>query len=375
MRVFKFFTISFLIALNLSCSKDNDKYKYASSVSEALSADKDSYKFSKAYKPINFTFPKDHGSHPDFQNEWWYYTGNLKDKDNNRYGYQLTFFRRNLDPTLKASNSNWRTNQLYSVHFTVTDVKNNKFYYTEKYSRASAGLSGAISNPYKVWLEDFKAEDIDNKTVINAKNGDVSIQLKLSPSKNIVLQGNKGLSQKSAESGNASYYYSITRLKSEGKFIINNQEFEVEGQSWLDREWSTSALSKNQIGWDWFSLQFDDNRELMLYNLRLKDGGIDPFSSGSYIDQSGKVFSLKRDDFKIEKTDYWVSNETKVKYPAKWKISVPKYNLNFEVEPHQNNQELLNSFIYWEGAVKIKGQNLSGNGYVELTGYNEEKND
>lgn len=374
MRVLKFFTISFCLALSLSCNKE-DKYKYASSVSEALSANKDSYKFTKAYKPINFSFPKDHGAHNDFQNEWWYYTGNLKDKNNNRYGYQLTFFRRNLDPDLKSAKSDWRANQLYSVHFTVTDVKNDKFYFTERYSRGSAGLAGVNASPYKVWLEDLKAEQIGEYTFINAKNSPVNINLKLKPIKPIVLQGNKGLSQKSGEAGNASYYYSMTRMETEGKFIINNEEFQVEGLSWLDREWSTSALSKNQIGWDWFSLQFDDNRELMLYNLRLKNGDIDPFSSGSYIDPSGKVFPLTKDDFKIESTSTWISPETKSKYPSKWKVEVPKYKLSFEVTPHQNNQELLNSFIYWEGAVKISGENISGNGYVELTGYNEAKND
>lgn len=348
----------------------NEDIKVSASVTSALSDTQGTENFSKADKPKTFIFPKDSGSHPDFQTEWWYYTGNLEDKNKNNYGYQLTFFRRALNSEDIKRDSKWKTNQIYFAHFTVSDIKNNKFYYAEKYSREGNELSGVNADPFNVWLEDWQAKEDKNGFVnIKADNSPVAIDLKVKSLKPVVLQGNQGLSNKSA--GNASYYYSLTRLDTQGSFYINNEKFDVKGLSWLDREWSTSALSKEQSGWDWFSIQLDDQRELMLYQLRLKNGGIDSYSSGCIIDKNGKLTNLKKDDFKIEVLDYWKSPTTNVNYPSKWKLDLPKYNLSMNVEPFINNQELNISFAYWEGAVKVTGDNVSGKGYVELTGYNE----
>lgn len=348
----------------------NEEIKVSASVTSALSDTQGTENFSKADKPKTFVFPKDSGSHPDFQTEWWYYTGNVEDKNKNNYGYQLTFFRRALNSEDIKRDSKWKTNQIYFAHFTVSDIKNNKFYYAEKYSREGNGLSGVNADPFNVWLEDWQAKEDKNGFVnIKADNAPVAIDLKVKSLKPVVLQGNKGLSNKSAS--NASYYYSLTRLDTQGSFYINNEKFDVKGLSWLDREWSTSTLSKDQSGWDWFSIQLDDQRELMVYELRLKNGGIDSYSAGCIIDKNGKLTNLKKDDFKIKVLDYWKSPTTNVNYPAKWKLDLPKYNLSMNVEPFIKNQELNISFAYWEGAVKVTGNNVSGKGYVELTGYNE----
>lgn len=345
--------------------------KVSASVVSALSETENTQNFAKADKPIKFEFPKDSGAHPKFQTEWWYYTGNLEDENKNDYGFQLTIFRRALSGELTKRKSDWQTNQIYFAHFTVSDIKNNKFYYAEKYSREGNNLSGASANPFHVWIEDWQMKENNDQSVnLKAENEPVSIDLNVKNLKPVVLQGEQGLSKKSAN--NASYYYSLTRLDTEGSFTINNEKFKVKGLSWLDREWSTSALSKQQSGWDWFSLQLDDNRELMLYQLRLKDGGIDSFSSGSIVDKSGKISKITKDDFKLQVLDYWKSEATGVNYPAKWKLDIPKYNLSLNVEPLINNQELNISFAYWEGAVKVTGNNnVTGKGYVELTGYNE----
>jgi predicted secreted hydrolase len=343
--------------------------KFGASFVSALSENEDNGKFARAAKIRKFSFPADSGPHPDFQTEWWYYTGNLTDKAQNRYGFQLTFFRRGLSPVPEKRTSGWGTNQIYFAHFTVSDIKNKKFYFSERFSRGGAGLAGAKPEPYHVWLENWDARQEGDSVSLKAENRPVSIDLKVKSLKPVALQGEKGLSRKSRD--NASYYYSESRLDTKGTIKIGTESFAVTGLSWLDREWSTSGLSKEQTGWDWFSLQFADNREIMLYQLRLKDGGTDPFSSGSLIEKDGRVIPLKKEDFNIKVLGYWKSPATKIVYPAKWRIAIPKYDLELTITPHQPDQELGTSFVYWEGAVQVTGKNINGNGYVELTGYNE----
>jgi predicted secreted hydrolase len=363
--------INILVILYISNKKSNE-IKVSASVVSALSDNKNTTNFSKADKKIKFEFPKDSGEHKNFQTEWWYYTGNLEDDNKNNYGYQLTIFRRALNNNIQKRNSSWNTNQIYFAHFTLTDVKKNKFYYDEKYGRNGAKIAGANYKPLHIWLEDWQIKEDKNGYInLKAENNNVGINLKVKPVKPIVLQGDNGLSKKSKN--NASYYYSLTRLETHGEIFVNNEKISVRGLSWLDREWSTSALSKEQSGWDWFSLQFNNNKELMLYQLRLKDGGIDNYSSGALIDEKGNIINLKKNDFKISVKDYWKSPNTNVNYPSKWEIQIPKFNLNLNIEPFINNQELNISFSYWEGAVKVRdnNSNVNGKGYVELTGYNE----
>ncbi|WP_372367850.1 lipocalin-like domain-containing protein [Candidatus Uabimicrobium sp. HlEnr_7] len=337
------------------------------SVGDALSSDS-TRGFLRADKPRIFTFPKDEGAHPKYQTEWWYYTGNLVTKKNRRFGFQFTIFRRAILPQKQQRKSPWVSNQIYFAHFAVSDISGKRFLHSERFSRGAMGLAGTQKNPTKIWIENWFIEN-SKQTHVVARTKEYSIDLKMTSLKEPVLNGKKGLSQKSSGKGNASYYYSVTRLQTQGAITLGNEKYEVTGLSWLDREWSTSVLGKEQIGWDWFSIQLNDSREIMLYQLRLKDNKIDPHSSGTFIFADGKYQPLKHGDFSITVLDHWLSPKSNIRYPARWKIEIPKYNLNLEIKPYLANQELLLNFAYWEGAVSVKGKGISGNGYVEMTGY------
>jgi len=334
--------------------------------------------FARALKPRRFTFPADHGPHPHFKTEWWYYTGNLASEQGRRFGYQLTFFRIALQPTPIKRDSAWAAHQIYMAHFAMTDPQTERFIHAERFSRAALNLAGAAADPFRVWLEDWSAigetaTGLPMRLVAGAEN--VAIDLRLASAKPPVLQGERGLSRKSAEPGNASYYYSLTRMPTVGEIRIDNQVFKVAGNSWLDREWSTSALGENQVGWDWFSLQLEDGRDLMYYQLRLRDGRADPLSSGVLVARDGTSQRLLRGDVQIEVLDYWVSPHSQARYPARWRLQVPDRQLDLEITPLLADQELQTTVRYWEGAVAVRGSSrgipVGGLGYVELTGYAE----
>lgn len=357
----------FIAVIVTSCG-DNRSAQETGNIAQSLSG-YDISGFKRVQMPRDFKFPKDFGPHPEYQTEWWYYTGNLADSSGRNFGYQLTFFRRALSSYEVDRESEWASNQIYFAHFALSDIENGEFYSSERWSRSALGLAGAETMPFRVWIDDWSVQGEGKSFKLKATDGSISINLLLKPAKPVVLQGDKGLSQKSQEPGNASYYFSQTRVDTSGRVIIDGQEFEVRGLSWLDREWSTSALGENQEGWDWFSIQLNDGREIMLYQLRLKDGGIDNYSSGSIVNKNGDLTPLKAADFEIEVLDTWKSSKTGIDYPSKWRISIPGHDIELNVVPLLQDQELLHSFIYWEGAVKISGEGFSGKGYVELTGY------
>jgi predicted secreted hydrolase len=332
--------------------------------------------FARALKPQKFSFPFDHGAHNLYRTEWWYFTGNLENPDGRKFGYELTFFRFALSAKPQSSRSVWRNNQLYMAHLTLTDVKENRFYTDERFSRAGNELAGAADNKYHVWLYDWSATaqgESDFPLRLRAKSDQFAIDLLLNTQKSPVLQGEQGLSRKSAEPGNASYYYSYTRLSTQGTLSIAGINHSVSGNSWMDREWSTSSLSKEQIGWDWFALQFSDNSELMFYQLRRKDGQQDSNSAGSFVLADSTKVPLKIQDVTIKVLDTWRSPHSRISYPSQWRLSVPSRKLEIDIVPLINDQELNVSFRYWEGAVRVdgtkNGKTVSGQGYVELTGY------
>lgn len=375
----KFLSILLLAVLFFSCEDKNVITDESGvSLSKAM-GDVESENFSKAIEKRKLVFPDDHGAHPDFRTEWWYFTGNLTSDDNRKYGYQFTIFRTALTKEKTERNSEWNSNQIYMAHFAVTDISNNKFYYDEKFSREGNNLAGVQINPFKVWLEDWQIVQTENKVffdlpVINlkAKTDKAEINFSLEAIKSIVLQGDEGLSQKGKQPGNASYYYSYTRLKTNGKIILDGKEFSVEGSSWMDREWSTSALSENQKGWDWFALQFDDNTEIMYYQMRKNDGSPDVFSKGVLVDESGKSQLIKKDDVILTVKDNWLS-PTEEKYPSGWRLQIPEKEIDLNITPAVKNQLMNVAVRYWEGSVEIKGTRsgsiINGRGYVELTGY------
>lgn len=339
--------------------------------------------FARATEPRDFAFPADHGPHPEYRTEWWYYTGNLEGKDGRHFGFQLTFFRTALARQATERESSWGTNQVYMAHFALTDVAGRQFHAFERFSREAQGLAGAQAEPFRVWLEDWSASAEPaggpaSVTRLRAREDTVAIDLLLGGDANgkpLALQGDRGLSQKGPEPGNASYYYSATRLPARGTVTIANDTYEVTGLSWLDREWSTSALREGLVGWDWFALQLDDGREIMLYRLRRKDGSTDPFSGGVIVAADGATEALSATDFTLRETGRWQSPHSGITYPSGWQISVPKGDLELNVEPYLADQELNLTVRYWEGAVRIEGTGgqgpVTGSGYVELTGYGD----
>ena len=323
-----------------------------------------------------FSFPGDHASHPEYRSEWWYFTGNLASEEGHQYGFELTFFRFALAPAVVERRSEWGTNQAWMAHLSLTDENQNRFVATERFSREALGLAGSTLGPFKLHIEDWSAESGGSELFplrLRAADEDGEIDLTLVPLKGPVAQGEDGFDRKGPEDGNASHYYSFTRLRTEGQFRVGDQEVSVTGLSWMDREWGTSALSDDLDGWDWFSLQLSDGRDLMYYRLRTSDGETSPFSGGSIVDTEGNRTALAADDVSLQILDYWQSDVTGSRYPVSWSLSIPKWQLGLEVRPLIQHQELDLAVRYWEGAIIAEGTELSpdvnGRGYLELTGY------
>jgi predicted secreted hydrolase len=346
----------------------------------AAAAPGDAAGFARADGPRPLVFPQDHGPHDDFRTEWWYYTGNLTAETGERFGYQLTFFRRALlSPEARINRpSDWAADQVYMAHFALTDVSGGAHRSFEKLERGAAGLAGAQTIPYRVWLDDWSVEEIaggsnGSPARLRASAEDIVLDLTLRDLKGPVLQGDGGYSRRGPEPGNASYYYSLPRIGTTGTVTVGGKTFDVDGLSWMDHEFSTSALGADQAGWDWFSLQLDDNSELMVFQLRRADGSPDGFSSGTLIASDGATQALGPGDFTLEPTGRWRSPRTGATYPAGWVLTVPAADLRLAVTPFLADQEMNVSYAYWEGAVEVggtkSGKPVSGSGYVELTGY------
>lgn len=344
--------------------------------------------FARVTEAREMQFPQDHGPHFDFQTEWWYYTGNLQAEDGRRFGYQLTFFRRGITPgVVEARNSDWATNQIYFAHFAITDEKKKTHNEAEIFARGAAGLAGASGEPFRVWIENWSAEELNadgSNVKLIADDGKMSLNLELNASKPPVVHGENGVSQKTEMLGNASYYVSFTRMPTQGTVRIKaddsrHETFQVTGNSWFDHEWGTTALGENAAGWDWFSIQLDDNRELMFFQIRNKDGSIELLSSGTLVEADGSTKYLKRDDVKITPQEFWTSNFSQGKYPSKWNVKSDVGNFDLTLTPLIADQEMRVSFTYWEGAVNVqgasKGKAVRGQGYVEMTGYGNARGD
>lgn len=351
--------------------KSTTGQRFQANITDALSGEGPNNLFKRAIDQHDFVFPTDYGPHPDFQTEWWYYTGNLKTSAEEHFGYQLTIFRRALSgkAQVEKGSSRWRTRQIYFAHFAISDIENQQFYSFEKFSRGALGLAGAESSPFRVWLENWQMTSDGDTVILQAQDGEVSLNLNLVSTKPIVLQGEQGLSQKGRGLGNASYYYSQPRINSSGTISIAGNRYEVEGVSWLDREWSTSVLERGATGWDWFALQLEDQTELMVFQIRTQNGSISPFSAGVFIAADSTTKKLRKSDFKIHNTSFWRSPQTDIIYPSGWDITIPSLDLSLSVTPMLPSQEHRHSFRYWEGAVKVSSQHTNGFGYVELTGY------
>lgn len=359
----------------LTQSSTPNRFQSTVSVTDAMGGDTIGYRRATEARP--FSFPADHGPHPEYKTEWWYVTGSLENGDTVPYGYELTIFRFALTPPDDSENTgstggrDWRTNQMYMAHFAVTNGADETFRAVERFARGGAGLAGAQADPFRVWIEDWSLTSTGNQTFpvrLQAQTDDASIDLIVRPEKRMVFHGNDGLSQKGPGTGHASYYYSYTRLATEGTMGTGGDTVQVEGTSWMDREWSTSALGPDQGGWDWFALQLDDGRDLMYYRLRNEDGAASRFSEGTLVAANGSTEPLRREDVTVDVLDTWTSPDGSRRYPVEWQIRIPSRDLDLHVESYLPNQEVDLSIRYWEGAVRVDGP-PSGRGYVEMTGY------
>jgi predicted secreted hydrolase len=332
--------------------------------------------YARAIEPRPFVFPEDHGPHPAYRTEWWYYTGNVATATGRRFGFQLTFFRLAQTPQAAPRASAWAASQVYMAHFAVTDVVGQRFHPAVRLVRGALELAGATARPFRVWSEDWAVDGDGTRTFpmrLQAAEGEVALDLLLEEGKPITRQGHQGLSRKGPEEGNASYYYSLTRLPARGSLRLGEERFTVTGLAWMDREWSTSALGADQIGWDWFALQLGDGRDVMIYRLRRRDGSVDPFSAGMIVDADGTGRYLGVADVAVDVLSWWTSPRGGTRYPARWRIAIPQEALTLEVVPLVADQEFAEPVRYWEGAVKVQGRagprTLEGHGYVELVGY------
>ena len=332
--------------------------------------------FAQVDRPREFLFPADHGPHNEYRTEWWYFTGNVNAGEERHFGYQLTFFRFRPRVEEQTGSSRWRTDHFYMAHFALTDIGNEKIHTFERFSRGAAGLAGASTGKLHVWLDDWSAAAGSRKTFplrIRAKEDGVALDLNLERGKAVVLHGEDGVSVKNDEPGNASYYYSYTRMPTDGRVSVGDKTYMVRGNSWMDREWSSSALGEEQLGWDWFSLQLSNDHELMYYRFRRADGAVDRFSYGAVVMPDGRVHRLGFDQVGLDILDTWQSPGSGVVYPSAWRLRVPEHGLDLNIRPPLADQELDLSFRYWEGAVEFEGRlgesDVNGRGYVELTGY------
>ena len=333
--------------------------------------------FKSALPGYSYHFPSDHGSHDDTQVEWWYFTGHLTDPKGYKTGYELTFFRTGVKKdSIRKNPSRWRVENIYSAHFAISDETKKSFWFQEKMSRNALGKAGTEKDHFHAWIDHWYGQEEKGIFYLSAEEGTgknrKKIELKLMPEKPPVIHGAKGVSPKDGLGKNRSHYYSFTRLKTSGRLVLNGVEEKVEGVSWMDHEFGSNPLSSTQTGWDWFSIQLNNQTELMLYQIRNKEGA-SPFSFGTFVDEKGRAETLRTEDFTIKATGQWRSPLGSF-YPMGWEVTLPRRHITLVLTPSFQNQELnvfSGTMRYWEGSVSVadNSSNLSGVGYVELTGY------
>lgn len=334
--------------------------------------------WAQVLQPRAMRFPQDHGPHSDYRIEWWYYTGNLETESGHRFGYQLTFFRTGLQRS-PVNPSRWTVRDLFTAHLAFADVTNRRFQRFERTNRAGVGWAGADGEAGRIWNGDWELRFSGETQQLQARQGEFALQLTLGPGKGPILHGDLGLSQKGAQPGNASYYYSFPRMPTAGTLTLENKTYSVRGQSWMDHEFSSSFLEAGQAGWDWFSIQLDNQHELMLYQIRGPQGRPDARSSGTWVRADGATEKLSVREFDLTPDAPWTSAATGARYPQEWRVRIPKLDAELIVKATFPNQEMdtraSTGIAYWEGSIDVsgsmRGQPATGRGYLEMTGYSD----
>lgn len=345
-----------------------------------LTPQRASAQYKVALPGYRFEFPRDNFSHPDFQTEWWYTTGNLSTEDGRQFGFELTFFRQGVDRSLGKTNP-WDVQDIYLAHLALSDIDGQRFYHTERTNRAGPGIAGIDSASGRIWNANWELTwDAAGVATLQAIDDRFSFSLRFESAKSPVIHGENGVSQKGASAGQASHYISYTRLRTTGAITVDGKTVQVSGLSWMDHEFFSNSLGGDQTGWDWLSLQFADNTELMLYRFRRKDGSLDRFSSGTFIDARGNATHLAFSDFTLTPLgETWTSRASHATYPMAWKIEIPRLFFTGTVSTRLKSQELSGKTslapTYWEGAIRVTGERdkapIQGIGYLEMTGYDK----
>jgi predicted secreted hydrolase len=344
--------------------------------------------FERAVAPRDFVFPEDHGPHPAFRSEWWYLTAHLRDAAGRPFGVQFTLFRQALVPPAERAGgaaapepaSAWRTGQVWMAHVAL-GAPDSGHQAAQRFSRGALGLAGVQAAPFAAWLEDWRLTTpaevgpfpLELELAVDEAEPPFTVRLRLEAEKAPVPQGENGLSRKSAREGNASHYYSFTRIEASGEIVRDGRAAAVSGLAWLDREWSTSALDPGQAGWDWFALHLEDGRDLMLYRIRRGDGSVDPASAGTLVGADGSVRRLGPADWSLEPERFW-SDGAGGRWPVAWRLAVPAAGVDGRVRAVRDDALNRLAVRYWEGMVCLEGT-ASGCGFLELTGYGDADRD
>lgn len=330
----------------------------------------------------SFEFPRDHFGHPEFESEWWYYTGNLFTASGRHFGFELTFFRRARSVDAEPPSA-WDLDQVYLAHFTVTDTDGGRFSVAERLNRAGPGIAGADAGMRRVWNGNWSVEwrpgdEVRPAQVLTAVHRDAALRLVVEPTKPVVVHGRDGVSRKVAGDPRAvSHYLSFTRMAASGTVAVGGEEFAVAGQAWMDHEFFSDYLTENKVGWDWMSVQLDDGADLMLFGIRDAQGGYGPDTFGTFVDSEGGVRDIAPGGVTFRPGRRWRSGATGAQYPVEWQVAVPELHLRLDVRPRLDAQEVFTGDgilpAYWEGAVRFAGERggrpVAGVGYLEMTGY------
>lgn len=333
--------------------------------------------YKQAAPGYRYEFPRDHFNHEESQTEWWYTTGNLTASDGHRYGFELTFFRQGVDRSAEEAGT-WDIRDVYLAHLALSDLDTGAFYHSERVNRAGPGIAGVSEAEERIWNGNWSVHWLGEEQQLEAVDDRFSFSLRLASEKRPVIHGENGITQKAAGAGHASHYISLTRLKTEGTLTLDGKNYPVSGLAWMDHEFFTEQLAPDQAGWDWVSVQLNDDTELMLYRMRKKDGSVDSFSSGTFVDPMGRAIDLRSTDFAMTPSgETWKSPKTGARYPIEWSLAVPKLGLQLTATTRLKSQELVSRLRiapnYWEGAMRFKGVRgnapVDGTGYLEMTGY------